>query len=253
MIKFNFLAIVFILTFCSCNNNDDDTEILKNKWLFLPNTSNECANFIEVGDLDVAGDELTIEAKFIKITDGNYCTPTKYPNTYDVISKHYNQSNVNYLLRSNYAQITTTDGFYTTNKTAIEIDHNKSYHIAMVYGGGYLKFYLDGLVRDSVAATGQIITNDLHARIGQWAGDYLDDRSTQFFGYIDELRIWNVARSKSSLMASISSSIKNPQEEEGLVAYYTFEEGYKNIQGNSLYDGITGGEPVIKYSETSVE
>ena len=51
-----------------------------------------------------------------------------------------------------------------------------------------------------------------------------------YSGLVDELRVWNIARSPSQIAASYQGSV--PTNSSGLVAYYTFDEG----SGSTLID-----------------
>src|SRR5207344_2279843 len=106
-------------------------------------------------------------------------------------------ANVNYLLRSNDAEITTTNGFFATPQIC-EIELNKTYHVAMVYNGSSLKFYRDGFLMSQVAATGDLFQNDFITTIGDWA-NYITGVGTNFQGFINEVRIWNVAHSQAQI------------------------------------------------------
>ena len=44
-----------------------------------------------------------------------------------------------------------------------------------------------------------------------------------FIGYINEVRIWNVARTQAQLQTYMNSSLPNPAAQPGLLAYYTFQ------------------------------
>src|SRR5882762_7875552 len=75
-----------------------------NNWLYLGPGLN--AN-IGIGDLDMSGDQLTIEAVF--------CRTTAYPSIYhggDLVSKHAHNYDCNYVLRPNLCAILTSTSYY---------------------------------------------------------------------------------------------------------------------------------------------
>lgn len=185
---------------------------------------------VKVGDLDVTGTQITVEATI------NRTAP--YTGSYlyggDVVSKHTDPSDVNYLLRSNDAEITTSNGFFATAPIC-EIELNKTYHIAMVYNGSTLKFYRNGFLMSQVAATGTLHQNNVITTIGDWA-NYVTGVGTNFIGYINEVRIWNVARTQGEIQTYMNSSIPNPATQTGLLAYYTFDN-LLNKQGNTAWNG----------------
>ncbi|MBK7289578.1 MAG: hypothetical protein IPI78_04630 [Chitinophagaceae bacterium] len=100
-------------------------------------------SYFRIGDLDIPGNRITIEAN---INRTQPYLPGGGNNTEgDVVSKHTDPTNVNYLLRPNHAYITTTNGFFGTPDIC-DIEVNKNYHIAMVYDGATLKFYRNGFL-----------------------------------------------------------------------------------------------------------
>lgn len=214
------LLALFIIIFAS----PVFAQLKCDNWLFLPSQP----AYVQVGDLDVAGDQITVEAVF------NRTAPWTGSDLYqgDLVSKHYGPPDCNYLLRPGSAEITTSRGYFKTPEIC-DIELNKTYHVAMVYNGRSLKFYRNGELRSEIAATGNLFQNDWKTQIG------LIDKVTiveQLVGYINEVKIWNVARTQTQIRQYMQSSIPNPTTETGLVAYYTFDN-LINKQGNSAWNG----------------
>ena len=178
-----------------------------NNWLFNPSF----VSSVNVGDLDISGDQITVEALINRTTAWS----NNYLYAGDVVSKHSNTNDANYLLRPNNTEITTVNGYYTTPPIC-EIELNKTYHIAMVYNGNELKFYRNGFLMSKVAATGNLVLNDWMTRIGLYE---FQGGNTNFIGYINEVRIWNVARSQFQIQTYMNSSLPNPTTQAGLQAY----------------------------------
>ena len=201
-------------------------------WLRLPSYPSA----VQVGDLDIPGNKVTLEAVFMRTAP--------YSNGFnwagDLVSKHTDPSDVNYLLRPNNAEITTTNGFFTTPPIC-EIELNKTYHAAMVYDGNTLKFYRNGFLMSSVSASGNLFQNNLQTRIGLY--DALV-HNTNLVGYINEVRIWNVARTQAEIRAYMNTSLPNPTTQPGLLAYYTFDN-LLNKQGNTAWNGALVGSATI--------
>jgi gliding motility-associated-like protein len=198
---------------------------------------NQGISGVQIGDLDVSGDQLTVEALINRTTS--------YPDLYDggdVVSKHDNPGDNNYLLRPTVAQITTANGFFQTDK-ACNIELNKTYHIAMVYDGKTLKFYRNGFLMSVVQASGNLYQNDWITKIGTTANTG-SPYPADFIGYINEVRIWNVARSQDDIKKYMNQSLPNPASQTGLLAYFTFDD-LKNKQGNSQWDGSILGDAEI--------
>ncbi|MEO8821483.1 MAG: gliding motility-associated C-terminal domain-containing protein, partial [Ginsengibacter sp.] len=159
----------------------------------------------------------------------------------DIVSKHRDPTDVNYLLRPNSGEITTTTGYYKTPDIA-DINLNQTYHVAMVYDGDTLKFYRDGCLMSKIHATGNLFQNSWETRIGYYAAQEYPNEN--LIGYVNEVRIWNVARTQAQIQAYMNSSLPNPATQAGLLAYYTFDN-LKNKQGNVAWNGTLGGAASI--------
>ena len=189
-------------------------------WLRVPSWQ----SFFSVGDLDVPGTTITVEATF------NRTAP--YSNGYqwagDLVSKHNHPADANYLLRPNNAEITTSNGYFTTPPIC-EIQLNKTYHVAFTYDGTRLRFYRNGFLMSSVAATGSLFQNNYQTKIGIYDANV---NNTQFLGFVNEVRIWNVVRTQAQIRATMNTSLPSPSTQTGLLAYYTFDN-LLNKQGNT--------------------
>ena len=212
----------------------------QNNWAYFGNTVNSCLNYIDIGDVSVTGNKLTVEASYILSPNSDICTSSPY---HDIISKHYDNTDVNYLLRPDHAEINSDAGFFKTKP--VFISNDDCHHVAMVYNGMYLKFFLDSNFVDSVAVSGNMITNSYSTKIGYSAG-LNPNWFTQFWGYLDEIRIWKTARTEEQLKQFAFSRLKDPATHNGLVAYYDFQEGFVNTQGNSSYNGHLVGNVGLK-------
>lgn len=94
-------------------------------------------------------------------------------------------------------------------------------HYAVTYDGNMVRFYINGqlVVQDTRALDTQVTTQNYLAR---WLDSYMD-------GQIDEVRIWNVARTQSQIDTWRNQLIDRCNPPAGLVAYYDFEEGTGNV------------------------
>ena len=93
-------------------------------------------------------------------------------------------------------------------------------HVAGTYDGSFLRIYLNGVLVDSLTKTITMANSTSALGVG-FAPIYAGSRN--FPGKIDEVRVWNVTRSKAEIAANmnnelcvIPSSVK---------AYYTFNQG----------------------------
>jgi len=104
------------------------------------------------------------------------------------------------------------------------------YHIAIVYQTDNVLFYLNGAEYSyGQAPSDQATTYNL--RIG------CDYNNRGFQGEIDEVRIWNTARTKTQIQSSFASLAGN---ESGLVAYWRFDEGSGTTTGDGSGHSHTG-------------
>jgi len=203
-----------------------------NNWLQTP----AAGSHVSVGDVDISGTQITIEAMINRTQ--SYVGGPLYAG--DIVSKHVNPTDANYLLRPNSAEITTTDGYFITPPVC-EIVLNKTYHVALVYDGSNLKFYRNGFLMSQVAATGSLYQNDFETWIGYYNAQLYN---TTFVGYINEVKIWSVARTQAQIRATMNLPVASPTTVPGLVAYYAFDN-LTNKQGNNSFNGVTGGAAVI--------
>src|SRR5690242_8634729 len=102
-----------------------------NNWLLCPSQP----SYISIGDLDMPGTAITVEANFNGILANNGFG--------DLVAKHQGSSDVNYLLRAYSGEITTSNGYFQA-LTTCPTNPNQIYHAAMVYDGSTLKFYRNG-------------------------------------------------------------------------------------------------------------
>ena len=115
------------------------------------------------------------------------------------------------------------DGVYTNTI----IKSNQWYHVAVVNVGNEVVIYLNG----EVDGTGNVNINtssNASFNIGKAPPGY--DWSERFNGIIDEVRIWDVARTQQEIQQFMNQPLTGT--ELGLVGYWQFNEG----TGNTAYD-----------------
>lgn len=192
------------------------------------------ASRIAIGDIAVTGNAITIEAL---VTMQDY-SPTQPVN--DIVSKHHGPPDLSYLFRPNDFAIQTTNGIHSAAHN-YPLCFDSTYHLAGTYDGDSIRFFINGSKVAAEAWTGDLFQNTFTTSIGMESpgANYQE----QFIGYISELRIWNTARTASQLQANMYD-LPNPAFQAGLLAYYKFNNGYQNLQGNTAYDGIPDGDSV---------
>ena len=136
-----------------------------------------------------------------------------------IISKYNASPSNGYLLRLSGAfpyNGLSFDGMETA--TGI-LQADTWYHVAAVKNGSSRKLYVNGTEYPLHGTPVTVGANTDKLTLGV---DYLP--SPRYFkGVIDEVRIWNVARTQAEIQANMSSTIAPATA--GLVAYYQFEEG----------------------------
>jgi len=117
------------------------------------------------------------------------------------------------------------------------------YHTAFVVDGTSLLVYLDGILSASMVIPNEVLSNTSAIFLGKVS---LVSIPTRFFeGQIDELRIWNKARSGTEIHQDLSKRLTG--SEPGLVGYWSFDEG----SGQFVFDesptgnnGTLGGDSI---------
>lgn len=193
-------------------------------------------SFVRIGDLDIPGTQITVEAMYNRTTA--FTGGQEWAG--DLVSKHHSPSDVNYLLRPHFAAITTSNGFFKTPDVC-EIELNKTYHAAMTYDGSTLKFYRNGFLLSQVPATGTLFQNNHATQIGIYDATV---HNTQFIGYVNEVKIWNVVRTQAQIQANMNTPLPSPATQAGLLAYYSFDN-LLNKQGNATWNGTLNGPASI--------
>lgn len=104
---------------------------------------------------------------------------------------------------------------------------NSWYHIAAVYDLNSMKIYVNGILQASADVQGTPTPGEgVVMNIGDnptWPGRY-------FAGTIDEVRIWNVARTEEEIQENLDHELTG--DESGLVAYWKMNEG----SGSKIFD-----------------
>lgn len=161
-----------------------------------------------------------------------------------IVSK-YQTGNVNgYMLR-----IYEDDIEFDEMRVSDVLTLNQWQHIAAVNNGGTRTLYLNGVEKTLSGTALSVQVNGDPINIGR------DFSSRYFNGEIDEVRIWNTARTATEIADNMNNGLDGT--ESGLVAYYTMDEGSGTTltdKTNNNNDGtINGGatwEPPSTYDVT---
>jgi len=120
----------------------------------------------------------------------------------------------------------STDPQGDNKASGLMTNANQWAHFAMVWDGSKLLGYVNGVEKVSVTISSMLHTGMTALVIGGYPPAY-------FNGYIDEFRVWNVARSASEIMSTMSHPLVG--NEAGLTAYWKFDEG----TGTTVADSVT--------------
>ena len=183
--------------------------------------TNDYVSIPDANSLDLIS-SYTIEA---------WIKPSSFSAAAGIVSKYHTVASNGYLLRlagtAPYTGI-NFDGLETA--TGI-LEADKWYHIAAVKSGSARTLYINGVA--VAMPNGSAITTAANTDVLAIGVDYL--ASPRYFnGSIDEVRIWNVARTPSEITTNNKTSI-TACSNANLVAYYKFDNGTVSGSNGSYY------------------
>ncbi len=219
-------------------------------------------DYVSLNKMNVSGSAITLEA-MINSSNLSNC----YNNQCRIISKAVgNLENDHYWMLS-----TTTSGANTvlrfrlkTNGTTSTLiatigafSENTWYHVAATYNGTSMQLFLDGNQVGNMQKTGSLTTNAL---VDAWIGGNPSVATGYpWEGEIDEVRIWNTARTQAQIQATRNTELTG--NEPGLLTYYKFNEGTGQLisdhagNNNSVLgstNNIDNNDPTFANSNTNV-
>jgi len=113
---------------------------------------------------------------------------------------------------------------YNLHRAAYVIDanfFNNWHHIAASFNGSQWILYIDGAAVSTVPVTGTIVNMSAQPL---YLGMY--QNMWHFAGTMDEIRIWNTARSQAEIFSNMKKQVA--YNSAGLVAYYSCNQGTAN-------------------------
>jgi Concanavalin A-like lectin/glucanases superfamily/F5/8 type C domain len=128
--------------------------------------------------------------------------------------------------------------FYTgaslkTLTSLIAYNDNAWHHVAYTYDGANIKLYIDGTLEGTLAATGAVFNATQNFTIGKYSAS----NAHNFWGSIDEVRVWNTARTQTQINSTIYTQLIG--NEANLQAYYNFSDTTYNGQGQLIKNKCT--------------
>lgn len=117
------------------------------------------------------------------------------------------------------------------------LDLEEWYFIAGTYDGSDIKIYVNGNLENLKAVTGNIAYDGQHVYLGR-----VKVNDSYFTGQIDEVRIWDVARTQAEIISNMDATLLG--NEPNLVGYWSIEEGAgtttSDLTANANHGSIDG-------------
>jgi hypothetical protein len=133
----------------------------------------------------------------------------------------------------NKACFGTGGGVNVAAMSTSDVNDGQWHHIARVYYvSGTERIFVDGILEDSNPASMSIPPNTDPFRVGYI---YENHSREQFQGRIDEVHVWNIARTETEIQSTMNTPLIG--NEPGLVGYWKFDEG----SGQTAYDSTANG------------
>jgi len=194
--------------------------------------------------------EVTDASAMIANTDQMTLSGWVYPrNTnsgwpdFDAFFGFRNESDADfYILQlNNYkieGRLRSASGVFTIESAENSISPETWHHLALTYDGSNIVLYIDGAEAGITAASGQITNVSVPLKIGS-----LDFQTWDFDldGQADEISLWNIALIDQQIQDYMYADLT---EEEGLVGYWNFNEGFgetaNDASGNENHGIIYG-------------
>lgn len=153
-----------------------------------------------------------------------------------------------------------TSGWTALSKDEMQLVPNQWIHVAATYDSieGIAQLYINGILAVSVdrqvggaPISEAIRDSNADLFLGAALGKYLQGEFT--YGLLDEVRLWNVARSGSQV-GMYYNRIVSP-DETGLIGYWNFDEDFydQTVRDISPFNhhGFLGNSPLVESSDPS--
>jgi hypothetical protein len=181
-------------------------------------TTSDYVNCGTDASLNITTSSLTIEA---------WIKPT-IQKTHSIVKKFLTSGSVGYeLFLANNASPNRYVSFRLNNSATYRVNSSTNYpidgtwmHVAATYDytAKTMKIFINGIQEGSITGPTSIGTTTNPLTIGSELSDF----TKAFQGMIDEVRVWNVARSEADIKANMTKKLVG--NEPGLVGYWRFDE-----------------------------
>ncbi|MDH3267516.1 MAG: T9SS type A sorting domain-containing protein [Ignavibacteria bacterium] len=174
--------------------------------------------------LQITGNKITLEA-WINVNEFK-----SQPFAGSVIVKDQGSNSSGYMIRCGGNGIINFNigngSWHEINSPANSIQLNSWQHVATTYDGTSMKIYIDGELKVQLNISGLTIGNAVNSNL--LVGESPGFPGRVFNGKIDEVRIWNGARTQSQIQSTMNT-ILTPEyystQDSGLVGYWRMDEG----------------------------
>ena len=124
------------------------------------------------------------------------------------------------------------------------------YHIAATFDGGTVKFYRDGVLKSTVAASPSIFTNTESIYIGANPTSNTPTASQYFNGFIDDVKIYDYVRTQGQIITDMNgySTDSNIDYFEMPIGSYTNYDNPVSSLGGCIKYKLTYTRPSTSYA-----
>ncbi len=188
----------------------------------------DAVNMGSSGTLEVS-DYLTMEARI---------RPDVYPASSSVILNKEGEYEIGITSTGNLRwAVTNSDPGWTWYDTGYVVPLNEWTHVAVVYDNGTMNTYVNGNLVDTYYGSGSI--GDAHATLDDFTvGGRQNNPAGQYFsGDIDDVRLWNVARTGNEIRSDFDAALTG--SEPGLIGYWNFNDGTGSSAADLSANGNT--------------
>ena len=216
---------------------------------------NRALSSVGYGDYVEISESQTLNSINSQVTMEAWIKPTAFPNEWmpliykggefspDLSHRSYNLW-INHDGRLHLVSAPTGMPQMTLNMPGGSIRLNTWQHVAGVVDAKnqVMKVFIDGKGIGSKNFGNDIGVSSLPLRIG-WSHELTFPSHAPFAGQIDEVRIWNVARTQEEIQATMNTTLTG--QEEGLVGYWNFDDDTVIDLSPNSNDGILHGNAQI--------
>lgn len=121
----------------------------------------------------------------------------------------------------------------TTASGGADLNDGAWHHFAVVFQSNIVRFYIDG---NYVSQTTAVYANTTGSTF--YIGKSIITTAAYFHGDIDDIRVWNTARSANEIADNYNVQLNG--NESGLVAYYNFNEASGQILNDVTFNNPEG-------------